>query len=434
MSMRRIAIALPLAAGAALAAAPARADTFSGFSGVDRAYLVNQDRVCQPLAIAGNAAAGAPRCDKAAADAIARLSIKPPIVQSGAKASFTAAAASRTITVSRKTGGAIVAWDAPDPVVRVVEVYASQYEDRVAVAYVVRRAGKEVTDVVAFDLGQGQAAIRDPAAPGAGSGSASPKSVTAKIIVPGAGSAQGSGDPLGAPADPAIAASGTTAPGSAPPAAEPPPDPKLVKLVADARAAPKARALAAWRAVLAIDAGHAEALFRTAALQGAAKRTAEALAGLEALAASPHADAVEWQVEARFDPAFAALRADPKYRAAVGLDRKAATVYERLMGFGGQWEQTGTSCDRPEIRFVATRDRKFKLRVKTACEGAVYNTPFAGTWRIDGQRIVLQLPNQGRAASAADEAGCGFETAGDEDSLRCSLGHDLEFAVLPTRR
>ena len=44
MSMR-IAIALPLAAGLALARAPARADTFSGFSGVDRPYLVNQDRV-----------------------------------------------------------------------------------------------------------------------------------------------------------------------------------------------------------------------------------------------------------------------------------------------------------------------------------------------------------------------------------------------------
>src|ERR1051325_10318566 len=136
MSMRRIAIALPLAPrpaprvaaparGAALAAwfaAPARADTFSGFSGVDRPYLVNQDRVCQPIAVAGNTAAGAPRCEKAGADVIARVSIKPPIVQSGAKASFTAQAAGRTITVSRKTGGAIVAWDAPDPVVRIVEL------------------------------------------------------------------------------------------------------------------------------------------------------------------------------------------------------------------------------------------------------------------------------------------------------------------------
>jgi hypothetical protein len=445
--MRPIAIALPLAA-LAFAARPARADTFSGFSGVDRPYLVNQDRVCQPLAVAGNAAAGAPRCDMAAADVIARLSIKPPLVQSGTRASFTAQAAGRAITVSRKTGGPIVTWNAPDPVVRIVELYASQYEDRVAVAYVVRRAGKEVTDVVAFDLGQGQTAIRDPAPPGdpapppgagsaapgtgpgagsdagsgGGSGSGSgpgskPRSVTARIILPGTGSA-------GAPPDT----------GAPPPAAEPPPDPRLVKAVAGARAAPRARALAAWSAVLAIDAAHPEALFRTAAAEVAARHTAQALAALQALATSPAADAVEWQVEARFDPAFAALRADPKFRAAVGLDRKPATVYERLMGFGGQWEQTGTSCDKPEIRFVATRDRKFRLRVKTTCEGAVYNTPFQGTWRIESQRIVLQLPTQGRAASAGDEASCGFETAGDEDALRCSLGHDLDFVVLPTRR
>ena len=104
------------------------------------------------------------------------------------------------------------------------------------------------------------------------------------------------------------------------------------------------------------------------------------------------------------------------------------------MGFGGQWEQTGTSCDKPEVHFVATRDRKFRLRVKTTCEGAVYNTPFQGTWRLEGPRVVLQLPTRGRAATVADEAGCVFEVVGDEDALRCSLGHDIEFVVLPTRR
>ena len=417
MSMR-IAIALPLAAGLATwLAAPVHADTFSGFSGVDRPYLVNQDRVCQPIAIAGNTATGAPRCEKAAADVIARLSIKPPIVQSGAKASFTAQAAGRTITVSRKAGGALVAWDAPDPVVRIVELYASQYDDRVAVAYAVRRAGKEVTDIVAFDLGQNQSAIRDVTPPGGGSDAS--------------GSATGS--PAGAAGTAGGATAGATAPGTGA-AVEPPPDPQVVKAAADARAAPKAKALAAWKAVLALDAGNPEALFRTAIAQLAARHTAEALAALQALSSSPHADAVEWLVDARFDPAFAALRADAKFRAAVGLDRRPATPYERLMGFGGQWEQTGTSCDKPEVRFVATRDRKFRLRVKTTCEGAVYDTPFQGTWRLEGQRVVLQLPTRGRAATAADEASCLFEITGDEDALRCSLGHDLEFVVLPTRR
>ena len=387
MSMRSTAIALPLAAGLLAAAAPAAADTFSGFSGVDRPYLVNQDRVCKPIAVVAGAATGMPSCDKAGADAIARLSIKPPAIQSGPKAAFAAQAAGRTITVSRKTGG---------------ELYASQYEDRVAVAYIVRRAGKEVTDVVAFDLGQGQTAVRE---------------VTAKAT-PGA-----------PPDDPAAAA---TAPPV--PSAQPPPDPKLAKAIADARAAPRPKALAAWAAVLALDTVHAEALFRTAAAQLAAHQTTQAVATLQTLAASPRADAIEWQIEARFDPAFAALRADARFRAAVGLDRKPATPYERLMGFGGQWEQTGTSCDKPEVRLVASRDRSFRIRVKTACEGMTADTPFKGTWRIDGQRIVLQLPNKGRAVTAADEAGCEFETAGDEDALRCSLGRDLDFVVLPTRR
>jgi hypothetical protein len=388
MSMRRIAIALSVAG---LAVAPAHADTFSGFSGVDRPYLVNQDRVCQPIVVASSTAAGAPRCEKATADVIARLSIKPPIIQSGARASFAAQATGRTITVSRKTGGAVVAWDAPDPVVRIAELYASQYDDRVAVAYVVRRAGKEVTDVVAFDLGQNQTAVAEPRPP---AGDSAP------------------------PAD----------------ATEPPADPALTKLIADARAAPRAKAIAAWAAVLAVDAACSEALYRTAAAQLAARHPAEAIATLQALAASRRSDAIEWQIEARFDPAFTALRADPKFRTAVGLDRKPASLYERFLGFGGQWEQTGTACDKPEVHFVATRDRNFKLRVKTSCEGARFDTPFHGTWRIEGQRIVLQLPTQGRKTSAADEAGCSFETAGDEDSLRCSLGHDIDFIVLPTRR
>jgi hypothetical protein len=303
-------------------------------------------------------------------------------------------------------------------VVRIVEVYASQYEDRVAIAYTVRRAGKEVTDVVAFDLGQNQTAVAAPSsAPtpsaGAGSGAPGPTSVTARIIQPGQG-----------PPDTAVA----------PVAAEPPPDPRVAKAIADARAAPQSRALAAWTAVLALDAGHAEALFRVAAAQLAAHHTAQAFEALHALATSPHADAVEWRVEARFDPAFAALRADPKFRAAVGLDQKPATSYERLMGFGGQWEQIGTSCDTPEVHLTAARDRKIRIRVKTSCEGRVYDTSFRGTWRIDGQRVVLVLPNSGRATTAADEAACGFETVGDEDALRCSLGHDTDFVVLPTRR
>lgn len=382
MSMRRLVL---LAAVAPLGiAATARADSFSGFSGVDRPYLVNQDRVCTPIVVANGAAAGPAKCDKVAADVVAHLSIKPPIVQSGARASFAAAASGKTITITRKTGGAVVAWDAPDPVVKIIDAYASQYDDRVAVAYVVRRAGRETTDIIGFDLGKATTVV-EPVAP--------------------------------APTDAPVA----------------PTDPKVAKAIAAARAAPRAKAVAAWRAVLALDATQPEARYRIAAGELAARHTAEAMAALEALAAAKRDDAAEWLVEARFDPAFAALRAEPKFRAVVGLDRKAATPYERLMGFGGQWEQTGTSCDKPEVRFVATRDRAFKIRVKTTCEGSVFDTPFSGTWRLDGDRVVLQLPNRGKV-TANDEATCRFEVQGDEDALRCALGHDIDFVVLPTRR
>jgi hypothetical protein len=414
MSMRRTASALSLASllasGLALVclASAAHADTFSGFSGVDRPYLVNQDRVCTPIVVANSTATGAPRCEKATADVVARLSIKPPIVQSGPAAAFTAQASGRTITVSRKTGGTVVTWDAPDPVVKLIELYASQYDDRVAVAYNVRRAGKEVTDIVAFDLGHNQTAVKPPAPP------VSPPVDT--TVPPTSDPTKDPARDAGKPGPPRVI------------------DPKLAKAVANARAAPKNKALAAWQAVLALDTIHAEALFRSAAAQVAAKHTADALASLAALAGSGRTDAIEWLVEARFDAAFAPLRADPKFRAVVGLDRKPATTYERLMGFGGQWEQSGTSCDRPEVRFTATRDRNVKIRVKTSCEGSIYDSSFKGTWRVDGDRVVLQLPTKGKQLTAADEATCGFEGAGDEDAMRCSLGHDLDFVVLPTRR
>jgi hypothetical protein len=380
------------------AATPAVADTFGGFSGVDRPYLVNKDRVCAPLPVAAAAASGRPACETQPADVIAKLSIKPPIVQRGVKASFAALAEGKQLTVTRKSGEPVVTWSAPDPIGRVVEVYASQYEDRVAVAYTTRRLGKEVTDIVAFELVKTTG--RDPAA-------LAPRPV----------------DPA-APPDPPDPAAG---PASAD-------HPELAKAVTAARKATKAKARAAWQAVLALDAQHAEAIYRIAALQLAAKQRADALASLGRLGKSARSDAIEWLVEARFDTAFAALRAEPAFRATVGLDRNPATPYERLMGFGGQWEQTGTSCEDPEVKLSVNRDRTFKLRVRSRCRGSSYDLPFSGTWRLDGDAVVLVLPTKGKQATAKDEAPCTFEAKGDEDALRCTLDRDLEFVVLPTRR
>ena len=389
MTVLRIALIL------SLVPAVAAADTFGGFSGVDRPYLVNANKVCAPLGIHGGKALGAPTCEPATADVIARLSFKDPIAQSGPKATFAATASGRTLTVTRKqTGAPVVTWTAPD-VIKVTGVFASQYEDRVAVTYTIRRAGKQVTDVIAFDLG-----------------------ITARAK----------------PIDPAT----TVVPQPTPTPAQPAPtvkeDPKLTKAVQAARKAKGARAIAAWKAVLAIDATHSEAQYQIAAAQLATKQTAAAIATLEALAKSQRPDAIEWLIEARFARAFAGVRADPKFRSAVGLDKKPTSAYERLMGFGGQWEQTGTPCDKPEIRFTTLRDRTFKLRVKTVCQGSIYNSPFKGTWRIEGDRVVLTLPTKGRQTTAEDEASCQLQAVGDEDALHCQIGRDIEFKVLPTRR
>ena len=408
-----------------LVAAPAKADTFGGFSGVDRPYLVNQDRVCAPLAVSGapGVASGIPVCDKAAADLVAKLSIKEPVVQRGAKASFAAAASGKTLTVTRTQGDVVVTWQAADPIGKIVEVYASQYEDRVAVAYTVRRLGKEVTEIVAFELVKTTG--RTGGTAGSGTGTGTPAGT--------GGAGAGTGTPTGAGIAAGAGAHTATAAGAGS-ASTTPDSPALLKAVAAARGAGKAQAAAvAWRKVLGLDPAHSEARYRIAVVEAGAKHVGESLAALATLAASSRADAIEWLVEARFDPAFAALRADPKYRAAVGLDRKAGTAYERLLGFGGQWEQTGTSCDKPQVRLNATRDRAVKIRVKAACEGQSFDQAFKGTWRLDQDQVVLSLPTAGHQATAKDEARCVFERAGDEDALHCDLGHDLEFVVLPTR-
>jgi hypothetical protein len=377
----------------------ASADTFGGFSGIDKPYLVNSDRVCAPIRVEGGTAKGAPTCEKLGADVIAKLSIKDPIPQSGSKATFTATANGRTLTVTRKANNeTVLTWTTLDPIQKVIEVYASQYEDRVAVAYTVRAMGKEQTNIVGFDLLKPGSAAKPP-------------------------------DPTGTkppdPNDPNAAKDPNT--GVAPE------DPKVLKAVDAARKAPKAKALAEWQKVLAIDPGHSETLMRIAAIHVGAKNPGEALRILETLAKSSKPDAVEWLIEARFDAGFASLRADPRFRAATGLDKKPTTPYERVMIFGGAWEQTGTSCDKAEVRLKLSRDRNFKLNVKTNCSGSIMDLPFKGKWRIEPTGVTLILPNKGKA-SAADEAPCKFEAVGDEDSLHCDLGKGIDFKVLPTRR
>lgn len=380
--MRLLALALSFWAfgiGAAVA------DTFGGFSSVEPSYLVNQDRVCALVPVRDGAASGAARCERKPADRLAQLAFRAATSQRGPKALFSARAEGNELSVLRAGGGQAVRWQALDPIAKIVEVYA-EHEDRVAVAFSVRRGGRELVDVIAFDLRT--AAPANPPGPGPDKPSADPP-------------------PLAKPSSPA-----------------------LDQAVTAARKARGKAALAAWQKVLELDAGHAEALFRQAVAL-AAKDRAGALAALATLASSRAPDAIEYLVASRLDPAFAALRADATFRKTVGLDRKAVHPYEKAMGFGGTWEQAGTSCDTPKVELVLGRDKKFRLTVRTVCSGMVHQSKFAGTWAIASDGVALTLPNRG---AAADVVACTFEPSGDEEALACPLDDDLRIFVLPVRR
>lgn len=374
--------------GIVTGAARAHAGAFGGFGGREDAFLVGVDRVCTPLPVADAAAAGAAKCHKAAADELAQLSIKAPKAERGARAQFAATASGRTLTITRPdTGATVVVWESLDPISKVVEVYASTYGNVVGVELMVRRGGRDQADAIAFD-------------------------------VRGAGHATA---PVVAPPGP------TTPPPTAP---VPAVSPALTKALAKARKTSGKAALAAWAKVTAIDPEHSEARYAIATAHARLKHRAEALAALTGLAASSRADAIEYLVAARFDAAFAAWRADAEFRTAVGLDRPATRLYERVMGLGGSWEQAATSCDTPEVALTLTRARAFTLRVKSTCEGARYDDRFKGTWSDASGALVLTLPKPG----GADDVPCSIEARNGEDAIHCALDQDLEFVVQPVRR
>jgi len=376
----------------------AHADSFGGVSGNEKWYLVGRDRVCQPLAVTAGKARGGPVCKPGATEEVAALSLKTPAAERGAAAQVRATAKLRTITVTRVDGSVVVSWDAPDPVASIVDVWRSTYGRLIVVEYTVRRAGSEVHEVVGFDVGVG-----------------------------GGSSGGTTGGPSGGPTPPDGGAVKPPPDGGATAA----PDPALVKAADKARKAKGKAALAAWAKVVALDGDHAEAHYRLAALLAASKKPGDALPDLERLAASTRPDAAEWLVEARFDKAFAKLVAEPRFRAAVGLDRAAATPYERLMGLGGQWEQSLTPCDRPELKVTLRRDRSFRLDFRSVCEGQREAFTMKGTWTQRDAAIELRLK---KPEGGVDAAPCLLGRDRDEDTLTCQLDADLSFEARPARR
>ena len=373
----------------ALVAIPsvASADTFGGFGGNEDAYLVGRDQICTPLKVSGGKAKGVPSCSKASADQVANLSVKTAKAVRGLDASHTASATGRKLEISAKDA-VVVSWESPDPISKVNDVYVSKYETLIAVEYTVRRGGRDMTDVVVFDTGKRSGTATQPT---------------------------------------------ETKPAPTETATTPPPteSPALKKAVKAARKAKGKAAIKAWGKVIALDAEHSEAQYGIALAQAKLKKKELALAALETLAASQRTDAVEYLVQARFDKAFAALRADPRFRAAVGLDTEKAGFYVRLMGNGGTWEQAETSCDTPGVRLKLEQSRTFKLTITSTCSGARYEDTFKGKWEAKDPQLVLVLPNKGRDDEAFP---CQLQRDGDEDAISCVLDQDLSFVVRPVRR
>ena len=400
-SMTRLAVALGSALGAVVgllaSAAVARADSFGGVAGNEKVYLIGRDKVCAPIVVSGGKASGTPACRTAPTAEIAGLSIKSPAPERGSKAEVTVAARGSQLTVSSKDGAALVTWSSFDPIVAVVDVWRSSYGRLVMVEYTVRRGGRELHDVVGFDLGVG----------GGGKPVVDPPGPPGPVV-----------DPIG-PIPPTTDV------------APPPTDPAIDKAAAKARKAKGKAAIAAWAKVLTLDPEHAEARYRIAVAQAQLKQPAPALDLLEALARSSRTDAAEWLVEARGDKAFRALVADARFRAAVGLDRKAGSIYERIMGLGGVWEQALVPCEKPEIVITFGRDRVVRMVLRTACEGMREKGTYKGTWATTKTSIELRLPKPG---GGNDTAPCTLVADGDEDRLTCALDEDLEFDARPVRR
>jgi hypothetical protein len=372
---------------------------FGGFSAKGDHYRRGADQICEPLPADARGLA-TPRCTRAAADEIARQVFKEPAPEPGRKGRYRAEARGTTLKLFRRgEAEPVTTWTAPGPIEAVGDVFVSPVGSAVAVEYRVRVGGRATSDVVAFQVPGPATATEAPAGPVAGSGAA-------------------------------VAAE--------------PDDPEAYEkaLKAGAREAKRKRwskAEAHLRKALAAWPGAPEARYRLAAALAGQKKPADAVAELEALWTSSHPDAIVWSVEARFDDAFAALRADPDFRKAVGLDGKAGkspSAYERLAGFGGQWEQSSTPCDRAEVALTLERvTRTFKLRITTECRGNTDTTRLSGAWvEVDPDGMKLTFPNPGGKDEVLQCKVAACDDRPSDDCIQCSIENDLWFVLREVRR
>jgi hypothetical protein len=404
--------------------AEAEADRFAGF-GVDGRYQIGSGTVCAPLLVRDGAAAGQPACAVADARAIAAGGFRTgaPEAAGGVRAD----ASAYTITVTGADGAALVRWRAPAPVSRVIAVYVAPSGRAIAVEYEARDLGRTSVGAVAFALDRSL----DPERAGTAAPPASPPATGAPERQDEIGGAAPA--PPGAPGEPPG--------GGSPGAAEPPGAGRAARERGDALLAERRyqAAAAAFREALRADPGDADAGYGEAIALAQLGRRDAALAALEHLAALAGPTASRRLVDARIDPAFRGLRNDPRFRAAVGVDRAREagelTAYERLVGHGGGWEQGAIPCERARVTLsLDTRPRQFSLVVDSRCQGEREVTRLGGQWDSEGAgSLLLVFPNPG---AGEERAVCRLDRcqAPVEDCLRCRLAADLDLELRPVRR
>lgn len=387
-----------VAALVSLFPATAFAGPFGGFT-ADGRYLVGGERLCKP--VAGPRAN--PECAKLTPAQVSRLSLERPSPERGAGARAVASARGTRIEVRGDGGrGEPVRWDAASPVGKVVGVYLAKSGKVAAVEYETRFGGRVEVDVVGLRL----AAAAQPAHPAP----AHPDAGAAKPTAPELSKEQ------------QAAMKQALARGH-----------KLVRRRRWARAAAEAeKALAIWDQ-------KAEALLILATAELGRKKREPALLALERLAGSSDPEAPEVRVEARTARGLASLRRDPRFRRAVGITPDPdhpPTAYERVMGFGGVWEQRLIACEQPSVKLrLRRKDRRFVLIIKGRCGGPAETTFLDGTWKgVGSDALELDFPNRG---AGDDKLVCRIERCRDssgEDCVRCRVDQDLEFLLRVIRR
>lgn len=374
-------------------AATADAGAFGGFARDGKSYLDGADRICQPVA------RGAPSCRKAGKDEVTRLGFRMGTPQRGSSATVLAEGSGTALKVKdARSKALLVEWSSVDPISRITAVYLADGGGLVAVEYEARVSGRTVGQSVVLAL------------PGKAASDAAPKPQKGTAPAP----------PPAAPLSPASAKA-------------------VAAAVKDGAGQLKKKkwkqAEAAYRKALATAGDHGAARFGLAASLAGQKRTADALAELALLARSPVADAPEWLVEARTSPHFAALRQDSAFRRVVGIDRdpdRPLSAYERLVGQGGSWEQTGTACQSPTVSLKLDRKtKKFVLLIRVRCQGEDDTTRLTGTWAASGQsELALAFPNAG---GPEEKLACKLTEAGGEDALGCTI-EDIVMDLRVVRR